>query len=345
MAKTDLGRASASNLKRNGYTVPDMNHKMPTILALAVVAAVAATSAHALYAPGVSVVEVDMTRAVGIISTESGHTYAKVVGPGGSATYDITDPNNATPMFDPVTGVTSLDWSPLNGVALASVGERSYAVVAAPGSPDGSTVEVCRLVTVTDIGAPDAPSSDVSVVPAPAPVAGHVELPEAEPVPAVMLTDLNAYTTGDALVVTGTVKNPSGNATVVRLSSLSVGNMGSDTVLLDPSHATLTMLRGAEPATYALAVSALSGPRTSDLYGVLDGGEAVGEVAFTGHLHAGTVLEPEGSEVFRVTVEQTDAGFGLTSAVAHGSYLTLTISSWIGGEWIDSGETVRVTVR
>ena len=322
-----------------------MNHKMPTILALAVVAAVAATSTHALYAPGVSVVEVDMTKAVGIISTESGHTYAKVVGPGASAIYDITDPANAVPMFDAVDGMTSIDWSPLNGVALASVGERSYAVVAAPGSPDGSTVEVCRLVTVTDAHAQDTPHGDVPVVPAAAPTAGHVELPDAEPAPAVMLTDLNAYTTGDAFVISGDVKNTSGNATVVRLSSLSVGDMGSDTMLLDLSDMTLTMFHGGEPATYALAVSALGGPRTNDLYGVLDGGEAVGAVAFTGHLHAGAVLEPKESEKFRVTVEQAGDGFSLTDAVAYGSYLTLTISSWIDGEWVDSGETVRVTIR
>lgn len=322
-----------------------MNSKLPTILAIAAVAAVAATSAHALYAPGVSVVEVDMTKAVGIISTESGHTYAKVVGPGSSAIYDITDPDNAVPMFDQVDGMTSTDWSPLNGVALASVGERAYAVVAAPGSPDGGTVEVCRLVTVSDIAEPDAPHADVQVVPAAAPTAGSVELPDAEPEPAIALADLNAYTTGSSFVVTGVVENASGNATVVRLSSLSVGDMGSDTMLLDASDMTLTTFHGGEPATYALAVSAMSGPRTSDLYGVLDGGEAVGAVAFTGHLHAGTVLEPEWPERFRVTVEQASDGLGLTDAVAYGSYLTLTVSSWIDGEWVDSSETVRVTIR
>lgn len=161
-----------------------------TMVVLVVTAYVSTTAVYALDPHGVTAVKVDIAQAVGIMVSESGKARAMMVGPGGSATYYITDPSNPVLVPGTVDGVVEQYWNYQSDVTLASIDGESYAVVAIP----------------TDVTA-----DVVVVVQKPAPTAGRME--QSEPEPPVTVCALSASVTSDRSVM------QSGDTTTVNASA------------------------------------------------------------------------------------------------------------------------------
>lgn len=295
-----------------------MNRKMPIIAALAAVAVCAsATAVYALDSPGVAVVKVDMTKVVGIMTSESGAVHAMVVGPGSAATYDITNPSNPVPVHDTVEGVTELYWSHQHGVALASIGGESYAVVAMPTGAAGGSV---------------------AVVHADAPMAGHVEQPAQEP--PVSISALDAYVSGDRLVIRGSISSTEDSGT----KPVSISSVSTDFMSFDMDN--MKMLAGGHDGvmrTYAITTTNATG-----VYDLLADDGIAGSLEFLYGWEQGTRLGLDSTTHFGMVLTGSGEPYGVDvrTVAQFGGTLTLTITADTDSDvWNGDERSTRVLFR